>query len=172
MNAGWLHSMLVFLVKHFQAQDCLLPTGITSENAARRFGVTRQEQDQAAIVDPKSGEEKQVTISVDDGIRPETAVSSLAKLKPILSWIHNLRNSSQVSDGAGAVLLMRRDVAMRKELPIPGIFRSFVAVGVDPAVTGIGPAAAIPPALKSAGLQIEDIDLFEINEANDKEIDI
>ncbi|XP_020273969.1 3-ketoacyl-CoA thiolase 2, peroxisomal-like [Asparagus officinalis] len=181
-------------VKHFQqAQDCLLPMGITSENVAHRFGVTRQEQDQAAveshrkaaaatasgkfkdeivpvmtkIVDPKSGEEKQVTISVDDGIRPETTVSGLAKLRAVFKKDGSTTagNSSQVSDGAGAVLLMRRDVAMQKGLPILGIFRSFVAVGVDPAIMGIGPAAAIPPAVKSAGLQIEDIDLFEINEA-------
>lgn len=181
-------------VKHFpQAQDCLLPMGITSENVAHRFGVTRQEQDQAAveshrkaaaatasgkfkdeivpvttkIVDPKTGEEKQVTISVDDGIRPETTLSGLAKLKPVFKKDGSTTagNSSQVTDGAGAVLLMRRDVAMQKGLPILGIFRSFVATGVDPAIMGIGPAAAIPPAVKSAGLQIEDIDLFEINEA-------
>lgn len=181
-------------VKQFQqAQDCLLPMGITSENVAHRFGVTRQEQDQTAveshrraaaatasgkfkdeivpvmtkIVDPKTGEEKQVTISVDDGIRAESTVSGLAKLKPVFKkdGTTTAGNSSQVSDGAGAVLLMRRDVAMQKGLPILGIFRSFVAVGVDPAIMGIGPAAAIPVAVKSAGLQIEDIDLFEINEA-------
>ncbi|GMP90452.1 hypothetical protein CsSME_00041576 [Camellia sinensis var. sinensis] len=91
-----------------QARDCLLPMGITSENVAQRYGVTRQEQDQAAvvshkraaaatasgkfadeiipvstkIVDPKTGEEKPVTISVDDGIRPNTNMTDLAKLKP------------------------------------------------------------------------------------------
>ncbi|KAG6526397.1 3-ketoacyl-CoA thiolase 2, peroxisomal-like [Zingiber officinale] len=176
-----------------QAQDCLLPMGITSENVAQRYGVTRKEQDQAAvdshkkaaaatasgkfieeivplttkIVDPKTGEEKQVTISVDDGIRPETSLSGLAKLKPVFKKDGSTTagNSSQVSDGAGAVLLMRRDAAMQRGLPIIGVFRSFAAVGVDPAVMGIGPAVAIPAAVKSAGLQIEDIDLFEINEA-------
>ncbi|KAF0935412.1 hypothetical protein E2562_032671 [Oryza meyeriana var. granulata] len=176
-----------------KAQDCLLPMGITSENVAHRFGVTRQEQDQAAaeshrraaaataagkfkdeivpvptkIVDPKTGEEKKVVISVDDGIRPGTTASGLAKLKPVFrkDGSTTAGNSSQVSDGAGAVLLMRRDVAMKKGLPILGVFRSFAAVGVDPAVMGIGPAVAIPAAVKSAGLQIEDIDLFELNEA-------
>ncbi|THU58365.1 hypothetical protein C4D60_Mb03t13480 [Musa balbisiana] len=176
-----------------QAQNCLLPMGITSENVAHRYGVTRQEQDQAAvnshrkaaaataagkfkeeiipvttkIVDPKTGEEKQVTISVDDGIRPETSISSLAKLKPVFKKDGSTTagNSSQVSDGAGAVLLMRRDIAMQNGFPILGVFRSFAAVGVDPAVMGVGPAVAIPAAVKSAGLQIEDIDLFEINEA-------
>ncbi|XP_020679342.1 3-ketoacyl-CoA thiolase 2, peroxisomal [Dendrobium catenatum] len=176
-----------------QAQDCLLPMGITSENVAHRFGVTRQEQDQAAveshkkaaaatangkfkdeiipvttkIIDPKSGAEKQVTISIDDGIRPETSLSGLAKLKPAFKKDGSTTagNSSQVSDGAGAVLLMRRDVAVRKGFPILGVFRSFAAVGVDPAIMGIGPAVAIPAAVKSAGLEIDDIDLFEINEA-------
>ncbi|KAL6571327.1 3-ketoacyl-CoA thiolase 2, peroxisomal [Orobanche hederae] len=176
-----------------QAQDCLLPMGITSENVAHRFGITRQEQDQAAveshrkaaaatasgkfkdeitpvktkIVDPKSGDEKAVTISVDDGIRPNTSVADLAKLKAVFKKDGSTTagNSSQVSDGAGAVLLMKRGVAMQKGLPILGVFRSFVAVGVDPAIMGIGPAVAIPAAVKSAGLELGDIDLFEINEA-------
>ncbi|ERN15875.1 3-ketoacyl-CoA thiolase 2, peroxisomal [Amborella trichopoda] len=176
-----------------QAQDCLLPMGITSENVAHRFGVTRQEQDQAAveshrraaaataagkfkdeiipvdtkIVDPKTGAEKRVTISVDDGIRPSTSLADLAKLKPVFKkdGTTTAGNSSQVSDGAGAVLLMRRSVALQKGLPIFGVFRSFVAVGVDPAVMGVGPAVAIPAAVKAAGLELNDIDLFEINEA-------
>ncbi|KAG1354840.1 3-ketoacyl-CoA thiolase 2, peroxisomal [Cocos nucifera] len=176
-----------------QARDCLLPMGMTSEIVAERYGITRQEQDQAAveshrraaaataagkfkeeiipvttkIIDPKTGEEKQVIISVDDGIRPDTSMSVLAKLKPAFKKDGSTTagNASQVSDGAGAVLLMRRDVAMQKGLPILGVFRSFAAVGVDPAVMGIGPAVAIPAAVKAAGLQLDDIDVFEINEA-------
>ncbi|KAF5452173.1 hypothetical protein F2P56_027201 [Juglans regia] len=181
-------------VKAFeQAQNCLLPMGITSENVAHRFGVTRQEQDQAAveshrraaaatasgkfkdeiipvptkIVDPKSGEEKPVKISVDDGIRPSATVSDLARLKPAFKKDGSTTagNSSQVSDGAGAVLLMKRSVALQKGLPILGVFRTFVAVGVDPSIMGVGPAVAIPAAVKAAGLELDDIDLFEINEA-------
>ncbi|MBA0696394.1 hypothetical protein Goari_002948 [Gossypium aridum] len=176
-----------------QAQNCLLPMGITSENVAHRFGVTRQEQDQAAveshrkaaaatasgkfkdeivpvatkIVDPKTGDEKPVTISIDDGIRANTSVSDLGKLKPVFkkNGTTTAGNSSQVSDGAGAVLLMKRSVAMRKGLPILGVFRTFAAVGVDPAIMGVGPAVAIPAAVKSAGLELHDVDLFEINEA-------
>ncbi|KAL0366763.1 UNVERIFIED_CONTAM: 3-ketoacyl-CoA thiolase 2, peroxisomal [Sesamum radiatum] len=176
-----------------QAQDCLLPMGITSENVAHQFGVTRQEQDQAAvdshrkaaaatasgkfkdeiipvktkIVDPKTGDEKPVTISVDDGIRSNTSVADLGKLKPVFKKDGSTTagNSSQVSDGAAAVLLMKRSVAMQKGLPILGVFRSFAAVGVDPAIMGVGPAVAIPAAVKSAGLELGDIDLFEINEA-------
>ncbi|KAH7576318.1 hypothetical protein JRO89_XS01G0034000 [Xanthoceras sorbifolium] len=176
-----------------QARDCLLPMGITSENVAQRYGVTRQEQDHAAveshrraaaatasgkfkdeiipvstkIVDPKTGSEKPVTISVDDGIRPNANMADLAKLKPAFKkdGTTTAGNASQVSDGAGAVLLMKRSLAMQKGLPILGAFRSFAAVGVDPAVMGIGPAVAIPAAVRSAGLELSDIDLFEINEA-------
>ncbi|XAR58706.1 Acetyl-CoA C-acyltransferase [Bertholletia excelsa] len=176
-----------------QARDCLLPMGITSENVAERYGVTRQEQDQAAVVshqraaaasasgkfkdeivpvstkvvDPKTGEVKPIIVSVDDGIRPNTNMADLAKLKPAFKkdGTTTAGNASQVSDGAGAVLLMKRRVAMKKGLPILGVFRSFAAVGVDPAVMGVGPAAAIPTAVKSAGLELDDIDLYEINEA-------
>ncbi|KAM7259671.1 hypothetical protein ACFE04_015412 [Oxalis oulophora] len=191
---------------HQQARDCLLPMGITSENVAHRFGVTRQEQDQAVadshrkaatataarkfkdeitpvitkIVDPKTGEEKPVTIFVDDGIRLGTSATRLAKLKPVFKkdGTTTAGNSSQVTDGVGAVLLMKRSVAMQKGLPILGVFRyrlasrfhfssrlTFVAGGVDPAIMGMGPAAAILVAVKAAGLELEDIDLFEINEA-------
>ncbi|CAL0328512.1 unnamed protein product [Lupinus luteus] len=176
-----------------QAQNCLLPMGITSENVAERFGVSRKEQDQAAveshrraaaataagrfkdeivpvstkIVDPKTGEEKSVTISVDDGIRPNASLADLAKLKTVFKrdGTTTAGNSSQVTDGAAAVLMMKRSVAVQKGLPILGVFRTFAAVGVDPAVMGIGPAAAIPVAVKAAGLELDDIDLFEINEA-------
>ncbi len=70
-----------------------------------------------------------------------------------------------MTDGAAATLLMTRREATRRGLPILGIFRSFAAVGVDPAVMGIGPAAAIPEAVARAGLSLDDIDVFEINEA-------
>ncbi len=71
----------------------------------------------------------------------------------------------QVTDGAAAVLMMTRREALQRQLPILGIFRSFAAVGVDPAIMGVGPAAAIPAALKQAGLTVDDIDLYELNEA-------
>ncbi len=71
----------------------------------------------------------------------------------------------QVTDGAAAVLMMTRREAHQRQLPILGIFRSFAAVGVDPAIMGVGPAVAIPEAVKQAGLSIDDIDLFELNEA-------
>ncbi|KAI5066059.1 hypothetical protein GOP47_0018683 [Adiantum capillus-veneris] len=192
-SSGWEGSINPKVTTMQQVQDCLLPMGITSENVAERYNISREAQDQAAVlsharaaaatangtfndeiipihtklVDAKSGIEKPVVISKDDGIRAETTLANLAKLKAVFKQNGSTTagNASQVSDGAGAVLLMRRDVAMRKNLPILGVFRSFVAVGVDPAVMGIGPAVAIPAAVKAAGLEIADIDLFEINEA-------
>ncbi|KAL8489879.1 hypothetical protein ACS0TY_025680 [Phlomoides rotata] len=176
-----------------KARDCMLPMGVTSENVAERFGVTREEQDQAAvvshqraaaaiasgkfkdeiipvstkIVDPKTGETKPVTISEDDGVRPNTNLRDLAKLKPAFkkNGTTTAGNASQLSDGAGGVLLMKRSLATQKGLPILGVFRSFAAVGVEPGVMGVGPAVAIPAAVKSAGLHLSDINLFEINEA-------
>ncbi|CAI5486820.1 unnamed protein product [Closterium sp. Naga37s-1] len=176
-----------------KAQDCLLPMGITSENVAERFGVNRKEQDDIAvkshkkaaaataagrfrdeivpistkIVDPKTGDEKPIVVSVDDGIRPGATMADLAKLRPVFKkdGTTTAGNSSQVSDGAGAVLLMTRGEALRRGIPILGVFRSFSVVGVDPAVMGIGPAVAIPAAVSAAGLEVDDIDLFEINEA-------
>ncbi|XP_047334843.1 3-ketoacyl-CoA thiolase 2, peroxisomal [Impatiens glandulifera] len=190
---GWEGSINPRVKSMRSAQDCLLPMGVTSENVAHRFGVTRQEQDQAAvdshrkaaaatasgkfkdeiipvstkIIDPKTGDEKPVTISVDDGIRPNATVSDLAKLKAVFKkdGTTTAGNSSQISDGAGAVLLMKRSTAIQKGLPILGVFRTFAAVGVDPSIMGVGPAFAIPAAVKAAGLELNDIDLFEINEA-------
>lgn len=175
------------------ARDCLLPMGITSENVAERYCVTREEQDMAAveshkraaaanasgklkdeivpvatkIVDPDTKAEKPIVVSVDDGVRPNSNMADLAKLKTVFkpNGSTTAGNASQISDGAGAVLLMKRSLAMKKGLPILGIFRSFAVTGVDPAVMGIGPAYAIPAAANLAGLKVSDIDLFEINEA-------
>jgi acetyl-CoA acyltransferase 1 len=74
-------------------------------------------------------------------------------------------NASQVSDGAAAVLLARRSVAKKQGMPIHGRIVSYSCAGVPPDVMGIGPAYAIPVALKKAGLTINDIDIYEINEA-------
>jgi acetyl-CoA acyltransferase 1 len=167
--------------------------GITSENVAERFGVTREEQDMAAveshkraaaaiasgklkdeiipvatkIVDPETKAEKAIVVSVDDGVRPNSNMADLAKLKTVFKQNGSTTagNASQISDGAGAVLLMKRSLAMKKGLPILGVFRSFAVTGVEPSVMGIGPAVAIPAATKLAGLNVSDIDLFEINEA-------
>ncbi|CAG8486976.1 6240_t:CDS:2 [Funneliformis mosseae] len=175
------------------AADCLLPMGITSENVAKDFGITRAKQDAFAALshkkaaaaqdtglfkeeiipvkakwtDPKSGDEKEIVVSEDDGIRRGTTPEGLAKLKPAFAadGTTTAGSSSQVSDGAGAVLLMKRKTAERLGLPILGKFVRAAVVGVPPRIMGIGPAHAIPIVLKQTGLTVDDIDIFEINEA-------
>jgi len=177
--------------EHNKARDCLLTMGETSENVAQEYGITREEQDvfsaqsqQKAAkaqkegkfdneiipvtvkVKNQNGEEQTVTVSKDEGIRVTTP-QDLGKLKPAFkeNGTTTAGNSSQVSDGAAAVLAMRRGTAKRLGLQVLGTFRSLSAVGVPPSVMGIGPAFAIPEAVKKAGLKLEDIDVSEINEA-------
>ena len=108
-----------------------------------------------------------MVIDADDGIRAGVSAASLGQLRPVFKKDGSTTagNSSQVTDGAAAVMLMTRREAARRGLPILGIFRSFAAVGVPPAIMGVGPAVAIPAAVAAAGLQLDDIDVFEINEA-------
>ncbi|POM70615.1 3-ketoacyl-CoA thiolase A [Phytophthora palmivora] len=174
------------------AMDCTVPMGITSENVAEKYGISRTKQDELAalshakaaaaqangwfkdeitpvstILKDKDGNEKSVIISQDDGVRAGTTVEKLAKLRPAFKegGSTTAGNSSQVSDGAAAVLLMRRSVAKSMGLPILGRFVSYAVAGVPPALMGIGPAFAIPEALQKAGLTLDQIDVFEINEA-------
>jgi acetyl-CoA acyltransferase 1 len=174
------------------AMDCTVPMGITSENVAEKFGISRAQQDELAalshakaaaaqangwfreeitpvstVIKDKDGNEKSVVISQDDGIRVGTTAEKLAKLRPAFKegGTTTAGNSSQVSDGAAAVLLMRRSVAKHMGLPILGRFVSYAVAGVPPALMGIGPAFAIPEALQKANLTMDQIDVFEINEA-------
>lgn len=174
------------------AAECMTPMGITSENVAEKYGISRERQDAMAaeshakaaaaikgglmkdeivpvktIVKEKDGSEKEITVDTDEGAREGTTVASLGALKPAFKkgGSTTAGNASQVSDGAALVLLARRSKAKEIGLPILARMRSFAVVGVDPAVMGIGPAFAIPEALKKAGLSVNDIDIFEINEA-------
>lgn len=119
------------------------------------------------MVTDKDGNEKEVTVDMDDGVRPQTSLQGLGKLKPAFKkgGSTTAGNSSQVTDGAAVVILARRDVAEKLNLPILGRFLSFAVAGVPPELMGIGPAFAIPMALKQCGLQVNDIDCFEVNEA-------
>ena len=174
------------------ARNCLMPMGITSENVVEKYGMTREELDEFAaesqrkaceankdgrlpseitpvktILLDKDGNEQEITVDRDDGMREGTTAAKLAKLKPAFKkggWT-TAGNSSQVTDGAGAVLLARRSVAESLGLPIHGRVVSYAVAGVPPDVMGIGPAFAIPAALKKAGLTVDDIDIYEINEA-------
>jgi acetyl-CoA acyltransferase 1 len=173
------------------AKDCLIPMGVTSENVASAYGVTRQMQDELAVlsnnkalkaqaegrfkdeivpvhtfIQEKEGKQA-VVIDKDEGPRKST-IESLSKLRTVFKKENGTTtagNSSQVSDGAAAVLLCRRSVAKAQGLPILGSIRGFQVVGVKPDVMGIGPAEAIPAVLKSSGISIDSVDIFEINEA-------
>ncbi|KIJ47990.1 hypothetical protein M422DRAFT_28531 [Sphaerobolus stellatus SS14] len=181
------------ILENQEAADCLLPMGITSENVAKDYKITREVQDAFAAksfqkaaaaqkagnfkseivpikttwIDPKTEEEKEVIVDSDDGIRDGVTKESLAKLKPAFSkdGVTHAGNASQVSDGAAAVLLARRSVAKRLGLPIIGKFITAAVIGVPPRIMGVGPAYAIPRVLQKAGLDQNDVDFFEINEA-------
>uniref|UniRef100_S4S060 Acetyl-CoA acyltransferase 1 n=1 Tax=Petromyzon marinus TaxID=7757 RepID=S4S060_PETMA len=174
-----------------KARDCLIPMGVTSENVAERYGITREVQDALAVASHQKAaratklglfqeeivpvttvvllgdEEKTITVTQDEGIRPDTSMEGLARLRPVFkeNGTTTAGNSSQVSDGAAAVLVARRRAARELGLPVLGVLRSYAVVGVPPDVMGIGPALAIPAALSQAGLTIDDVDVFEINEA-------
>ena len=119
-----------------------------------------------------SGSEE-ITLAQDEGIRPGTTVETLAKLKPVWKDGQVVKegqyvtagNASQLSDGASAQILMDREMAEREGLPILGIFRGFQSAGCAPEEMGIGPIFAIPKLLERAGLSIDDVGLWEINEA-------
>ncbi|KPV43636.1 acetyl-CoA C-acetyltransferase [Alicyclobacillus ferrooxydans] len=110
---------------------------------------------------------KERVFDTDEGVRETTSLEALGKLKPVFSIKGSVTagNSSQTSDGAAAVLLMSREKATELGLKPLGVFRSFAVGGVDPDIMGVGPVAAVPKALKLAGLSLSDIDLIELNEA-------
>ncbi|KAI0104385.1 peroxisomal 3-keto-acyl-CoA thiolase [Daldinia grandis] len=182
------------LESHPEAANCKVPMGVLSEDMARDLKISRASQDAFAAAsyqkalkaqqaglfdeeihpltvkytDPKSGETKNVTIKKDDGVRPGITAESLGKIRPAFAENGSIHagNASQISDGAAAVLLMRRSTAERIGQTILGKFVAASAVGVKPLLMGIGPWKAIPKALSLAGgLTVDDIDIFEINEA-------
>ncbi|MCY7442168.1 MULTISPECIES: acetyl-CoA C-acetyltransferase [Bacillus amyloliquefaciens group] len=119
------------------------------------------------VGDDHKPRKKQLIFSQDEGVRPGTSADVLAKLRPAFSKTGTVTagNSSQTSDGAAAVMLMDREKASSLGLAPLVKFRSFAVGGVPPEVMGIGPIEAIPRALKLAGLELQDIGLFELNEA-------
>jgi acetyl-CoA acyltransferase 1 len=184
---AWDGSINDEAIQHPKAAGCYLTMGQTSENVAERYGINRREQDEFSVLShqraaaaQKAGkfseqivpvtvnlDGKTVTVTQDEGIRAGTKLEDLAKLKPAFKegGSTTAGNSSQLSDGAAACLVMKRSTAQRLGLTVLATFRSFAAVGVEPAVMGIGPAYAIPEAVKRAGLTTQDIDVYEINEA-------
>jgi len=175
--------------------DVYLGMGLTAENVAQKYGVGREEQDafalrshQRALAAQAAGKFKDEIVPVevesvwfeggqrrratsvfdaDEGPRRDTTAAALAKLKPVFAAKGSVTagNSSQTSDGAAAVVVMSRAKADALGLKPLARFVSFAVGGVPPEIMGIGPVAAVPKALKLAGLTLDQIDLIELNEA-------
>ena len=167
--------------------------GVLSEQMAKDKGISRAVQDafaassyqkaikaqEAGLFDeeiaplkvswenPKTGEVQQITVSKDDGVRPGITAESLAKIKPAFAKDGSIHagNASQISDGAAAVLLMKRSTAERLGQTILGKYVAASVAGVAPLLMGIGPWAAIPKVFEKTGINKDDVDIFEINEA-------
>lgn len=170
-----------WLVDHYP--DVYLSMGLTAENVAAKYGITREQADEfalsshhkalAAIQAGRFHEEiVPVTVSnsefkVDEGPRADTSAEALAKLKPAFHAKGTVTagNSSQTSDGAAAAVVISEQRARELGIQPVGRFVSFATAGVAPEIMGIGPVEAIPKALKLAGLTLDQIDLIELNEA-------
>jgi acetyl-CoA acyltransferase len=176
-------------------EDYYLGMGLTAEAVAKEYNISREDQDafsytshQKALAAIKNGafkdqiapitveetylegnakKTRNYVVDTDEGPRADTALDKLAKLRPVFADGGSVTagNASQTSDGAAMVLVMSED--MVKELGVEPIARmvSYAAAGVPPRIMGIGPVAAIPKALKQAGMKQEDIELIELNEA-------
>jgi acetyl-CoA C-acetyltransferase/acetyl-CoA acyltransferase len=176
--------------------DVYMPMLDTAEVVSKRYKISREAQDEyslesqrrtasaqqggrfkeeiapistkMALVDKATKEVsyKDITLSQDEGPRPETTPEGLAFLKPVREGGSiTAGNASQLSDGASATVIMSAETAAKKGLKPLGIFRGFVAAGCEPDEMGIGPVFAIPRLLKRHGLKIDDIGIWELNEA-------
>jgi acetyl-CoA acyltransferase len=160
--------------------------GFTAERVAERWGIPREDQDQYAfesqrkaaaawecgryddqIVPIPTGAEQSAVFCRDETMRPETTIERLAKLRPAFNVKGSVTagNSSPFSDGSAALVIMSRQKADQLGLKPLARFITFAVAGVEPDVMGIGPAVAVPKALKRAGLTLGDINLIEFNEA-------
>lgn len=166
------------------------PMGLTAENVASQFDVSRADQDAFAVrsneralaaiesgvfqdeIVPvetrvfKDGAWHDITVSQDEGPRAST-VEGLGKLRPAFKMGGSVTagNSSQMSDGAAATLIAAREVAEANGWPVLGVLRGYQVVGVPPEIMGVGPRYAIPKVLEKAGVSLDEVGLFEINEA-------
>jgi acetyl-CoA C-acetyltransferase len=168
----------------------------TSENVSNRYGITREMQDEygwqsqmrisaahaggrldseivpitvTKKIKDKDGNviaEEQVTLTKDEGMRPETTLAGLGTLKPVYEGgTVTAGNASQLSDGASVCVVMDANEASRRGLSPMGIFRGFAVAGCEPDEMGIGPVFAVPKLLARHGLKVDDIGLWELNEA-------
>jgi acetyl-CoA acyltransferase len=178
-----------------EGPEVYLNMGLTAERVAEQYGVSREDQDAFALsshqkaataleegffegqiapvevelIEDSGGdaERRRVTFEIDEGVRHDTSLESLAKLKPVFKRGGTVTagNASQMSDGAAGAVVMTEARAM--ELGLTPIARlvAYGVGGVPPEIMGVGPIAAVPKALRRAGLTLDDIDLIELNEA-------
>jgi acetyl-CoA C-acetyltransferase len=172
-----------------------MPMLQTAEVVAERFGISREAQDEYGLqsqertaaaqangafdaeivpvtatkqlVNRETGEVsfEEVTLTQDEGNRPGTTIEGLASLGPVIGGTITAGNASQLSDAAAATVVMNSDVAKERGLEPLGYYRGVAVAGVDPDIMGIGPVFAVPKLLANAGLTMDDIDLWELNEA-------
>ncbi|WP_312977462.1 acetyl-CoA C-acyltransferase [Corynebacterium sp.] len=163
--------------------DVYIPMLETAENVAERFSVSREAQDEYALESQRRTAAAQEAglfddeivplggLSLDEGNRPSTTAEGLAKLKAVLpdrpghDATISAGNASQLSDGAAAVVLMEKDEATRRGLEPLGTYRGIAVAGCEPDEMGIGPIYAVPKLLEQHGLTVDDVDLWELNEA-------
>jgi|SRR5450432_143994 len=174
-----------------QFPDAYIPMGNTAENVARQFGVSRGDQDAFALGSHQKavaawgrgdftaevlpvktrvfdGEVwRDITVDRDEGPRADTSLEKLAALKPVFDPTGTVTagNSSPLNDGAAAIILMAADKAKDQGKKARAYFRGFAVAGVPPAIMGIGPVPAVRKLLAKMGLAVDQIDLFEVNEA-------
>lgn len=165
----------------------LVHMGITAENIAKQFNITREEQDQFALASQNKAEaaktsgrfdheivpvkvvsrKEEITVAADEFIRLGLKYEDLARLKPAFKSDGTVTagNASGINDGAAAVILMSLPEAQKRGLKIYGVIKSFAQAGVDPQIMGTGPIPASQKALEYAGWSVKDLDLVEANEA-------
>ena len=163
--------------------------GITAENLVEKYGFTRQQLDEFAAQSQQKAYQAQqsgafneeitpieitnkktkqmLTIDKDESIRPETTVESLSSLRPAFKkdGIVTAGNSSGINDGAAALILTTREVAITLNLPILATLTGYAEAGVDPSIMGIGPVPAIEKLIQRTHIPLDRVDLFELNEA-------
>ncbi|ESS57338.1 acetyl-CoA C-acetyltransferase family protein [Enterobacter cloacae S611] len=162
--------------------------GVTAENLAREYGISRERQDEWALssqhkarmaidsgrfrdeivpVQTQSADGKRVLVDTDEQPRTDASAEALAQLSPAFETSGSVTagNASPINDGAAAVLMMSAERAEALNLPVLARIRAFASVGVDPALMGIAPVYAMRRCLERAGWQLDDVDLIEANEA-------
>ena len=166
-------------------EDCHM--GITAENVAGRYGVTREDQDALAVqshqragraiaegrfkeqITPVEVRVKRDTVlfDTDETVRPDSSVEKLGRLRPVFRKDGSVTagNASSINDGAAAVVLMERELAERRGLEPLARLVGYSFAGVDPRYMGIGPIPAVRQLLDKTGLGVDDFDVFEVNEA-------